>query len=155
MGEYNLLTRGLEWEVLDVCKRERIAFIAYSPTKYGFLSNETIESGITGPVPGSRIESATSANLTAMAESYRSLRRNQVNMNCLNQLHFLSRKYNASISQIAIQWLLQTGVVTSICVGVKDVAELEQNMSCLLGEFILTQDDVGFLLLFFYKKLQS
>ncbi len=33
MGEYNLLTRGCELEVLDVCKRERIGFIAYSPLK--------------------------------------------------------------------------------------------------------------------------
>lgn len=32
-GEYNLLTRGLEWEVLDVCRNERIGFFAYSPFK--------------------------------------------------------------------------------------------------------------------------
>ena len=33
MGEYNLLTRGCEDEVTEVCKNESIAFLGYSPFK--------------------------------------------------------------------------------------------------------------------------
>jgi aryl-alcohol dehydrogenase-like predicted oxidoreductase len=108
------------------------------------LSDETIQSGVAGPLPGSRIESANASNLAAMAESFQALRRNPVNMNTLNLVNMLSRKYKVSASQIAIQWLLQTGVVTSVCIGVQDAEELDQNMSCLLGEFILSQEDVLF-----------
>jgi aryl-alcohol dehydrogenase-like predicted oxidoreductase len=108
------------------------------------LSDETVQSGVSGPLPGSRIESANASNLAAMAESFQALRRNPVNMNTLNLCHLLSRKYKVSVSQIAIQWLLQTGVVTSVCIGVHDVSELDENMSCLLGEFILSQEDVSF-----------
>jgi len=143
MGEYNLLTRGLEWEVLEVCKNERIGFIAYSPTKYGFLSNETQQSGLQAPLAGTRVGASNSKNLAAMAESFNSLRRNPVNMNTLQYCSLLSRKYNVSVSQIAIQWLLQSGVVTSVCVGVESVDELEQNMSCLLGEFLLSEEDMN------------
>lgn len=30
-GEYNLLTRGIETEVAEVCKLEKIGFFAHSP----------------------------------------------------------------------------------------------------------------------------
>jgi aryl-alcohol dehydrogenase-like predicted oxidoreductase len=142
MGEYNLLTRGCELEVLDVCKKERIGFIAYSPLKYGFLSDESVASGLNSPVSGSRIEAANSNNLAAMAEPWSSMRRNPINMNVLNYCHLLSRKYRVTVSQIAIQWLLQSGVVTSICVGVESAKQLEDIMYCLVGEFSLTQEDM-------------
>ena len=32
-GEFNLLTRGCELEVAEVCLHERIGFFAYSPLK--------------------------------------------------------------------------------------------------------------------------
>ena len=32
-SEYNLLTRGSEFEVMEVCRNERIGFFAYSPLK--------------------------------------------------------------------------------------------------------------------------
>jgi len=142
IGEYNLLTRGCEQEVIEVCKRERLGFIAYSPLKYGYLTDESVTAGVNSPVSGSRIEAANSSNLAAMAEPWTSLRRNPVNVNVLNYCHLLSRKYKVTVSQIAIQWLLQTGVVTSICVGVEDVNELDEIMTCLTGEFYLSQEDM-------------
>lgn len=147
MGEYNLLTRGCELEVIDVCKNERIGFIAYSPLKYGFLTEDTLVN-INNPPQGSRIEAATRArvdnrlNLVAMAESYDSIRQNPVYFNVLNLCQQLSLKYKVSISQVAIQWILQKGVVTSVCVGVEDVKELEENMSCLIGDFFLTPNEM-------------
>ena len=36
--QYNLLTREVEWEVTTVAKREKIAFIPWSPLKGGWLS---------------------------------------------------------------------------------------------------------------------
>ena len=32
-GEYNLLTRGCETEVAEVCRIEKIGFLAHSPLK--------------------------------------------------------------------------------------------------------------------------
>lgn len=175
MGEYNLLSRGCELEVLEVCKRERIGFIAYSPLKYGFFTNDFVNSlnERQQPVPNSRIESVQLArtpsspspsseqeqpeqpeqhkrsrrtlNLAAMAESFDSIRQNPLYMNVLNSCMQLSQKYNCSVSQIALQWILQKGVVTSICIGVEDVKELEANMACLLGNVLLTQQDMDLL----------
>lgn len=142
MGEYNLMTRGVEWEVLEVCKSERIGFVAYSPLKYGFLTDEMASSGFQGPVPNSRIEAARSDNLAAMAESFNTLRKSPTNINVINVCHLLARKHKVSVSQIAIQWLLQSGVVTSVCLGVESVQELEQAMRCLVGDFLLSQEDI-------------
>jgi aryl-alcohol dehydrogenase-like predicted oxidoreductase len=142
LGEYNLLTRGCELEVLDVCRQERVGFIAYSPLKYGFLSDETIQSGMYSARPGSRIEAAANNNLAAMAESWKSLVRNPINMNVLNYCHILARKHRRSVSQIAIQWLLQSGVVTSVCIGVESVRELDEAFHCLVGDFILSEEDL-------------
>jgi hypothetical protein len=103
------------------------------------------------PVKNSRIESCTLArqqnklNLASMAESIESLRRKPQALNVLNCCVQLSQKYKCSVSQIAIQWILQQGHCTSVCVGVEDVQELDQNMTCLLGELVLTPEDMDLL----------
>lgn len=141
-GEYNLLTRGLEWEVIDVCRNERIGFFAYSPFKYGFLTNqytpETSE-----PQADSRIESATrEPNLVAMAEPFEEMRANPIYAALLDVCERIGRERNLTTSQIAILWSLQRGFVTSCVVGVSSVRELDENMSCLSGEVVLTQREL-------------
>lgn len=102
--------------------------------------------------PGSRIESAANNNLAAMAESWKSLVRNPINMNVLNYCHILARKHRRSVSQIAIQWLLQSGVVTSVCIGVESVRELDEAFSCLIGDFVLSEEDVRLILVSHLSK---
>lgn len=109
MGEYNLLTRGCEWEVMDVCRNERIGFFAYSPFKYGFLTNQ-YSSSSQQPVEGSRIEAASQQpNLAAMAEPFEEMKRNPIFSQVLDCCERIGKSRNISTAQIAILWALQKG----------------------------------------------
>lgn len=71
-GEYNLLTRGGEMEVVDVCLNHDLGFIAFSPFKYGFLSSPSQYQPAV-PTYQSTSESAFS---TQMEEPFEIMRRN-------------------------------------------------------------------------------
>jgi hypothetical protein len=142
MGEYNLLTRGLEWEVVEVCKNERIGFFAYSPFKYGFLTKDyTPES--TEPAEGSRIQTASEMpNLVSMAEPFEEMRSNPIYEALLNVCQRIGRNRNLSTEQIAILWSLQRGFVTSCVLGVSSPKELDESMSMLSGDVLLTNEEL-------------
>lgn len=141
-GEYNLLTRGLEWEVVDVCRNERLGFFSYSPFKYGFLTNDYSQESVEAK-EGTRIEAATKgASLVSMAEPFEEMRANPIYENLLGICERIGRERSLSTSQIAILWALQRGFVTSCVVGVSNVQQLEESMACLTGDVLLTQQEL-------------
>lgn len=95
------------------------------------------------PVEGSRIESASGEpNLAAMAEPFQEMKQNPIYNNVLNACERIGLRKNLTTAQIAILWSLQKGFVTSCVVGCNNVKELEENMSCLTGELVLSPDEV-------------
>jgi len=136
-GEYNLLSRGVEWEVGDVCRNDRIAFLAYSPFKYGYLT-PAYDVNSTAPLANSRIEAASARkpNLAAMAENFYELLADPTYKAVLQACAKISRKSSPNLrqnmtlntTQIALLWLLQKGVVTSVVVGCQTPEELEELM---------------------------
>jgi aryl-alcohol dehydrogenase-like predicted oxidoreductase len=72
-GEYSLLSRGSEMEVVDVCLNHGLGFIAYSPFKYGFLTDTYAnQTNIEQPEQGTRLESTAGphTNLSSMGEPF-------------------------------------------------------------------------------------
>lgn len=138
MGEYNLLTRGLEWEVIDVCRTERIGFFAYAPFKYGFLT-KLYNPESSEPIEGTRIQSATETpNLVSMAQPFEEMRSNPIYEALLNVCQRIGRARNLTNSQIALLWSLQRGFVTSCVIGISSTQELDESMSLLSGDVTLT-----------------
>lgn len=140
LGEYNLLTRGCEWEIMDICRNERIGFIAYSPFKYGVLTSKCSQ----GKLPeGSRIKSATERpSLASMAESYEEIKKNPCYNDVLECCQNIAQKRNLSCAQVCILWALQKGFITSVVVGCNSVEELEENWSCLKEDCFLSQEEM-------------
>ena len=83
-GEYNLLSRGCEMEVVDVCLNHDLGFIAFSPFKYGFLSNPPQYQPETP-----RYESATEFS-TQMEEPFEIMRRNPCYQSLFNSIQNIS-----------------------------------------------------------------
>lgn len=104
----------------------------------GQYTQETSE-----PKEGTRIEAATTTpNLISMAEPFEEMRSNPIYENLLGVCERIGKERSLTTSQIAILWALQKGFVTSCIVGVSNVKELEENMSCLSGEVLLTPDEM-------------
>lgn len=142
-GEYNLLTRGVEWEVAEICRNERIGFFAYSPLKYGLLTEEYTANS-EKPVEGSRIEAASQEkpNLAAMAVSFNEIKHNPIFSNVLDVCQSITNKKKFTTEQIALLWCLQKDFVTSCTLSVKDIQELEECMSVLSHDICLTNKDM-------------
>jgi len=151
-GEYNLITRGIENEVAEVCKLEKIGFFAHSPLNHGFLSNKFLQSK--EPEQGSRIESASSDNLAAMAEPFEKLKTDPVFHCVLQACERIGKKQGLNVSQVALMWILQKKFVSSAVLSVSSVEELQNamdtlNKGCLDQEEIeelntITQTDLQF-----------
>lgn len=97
----------------------------------------------TEPKEGTRIESATTTpSLVSMAEPFEEMRSNPIYENLLGVCERIGRERSLTTSQIAVLWALQKGFVTSCVVGVSSVKELEESMTCLTGETLLTQNEL-------------
>jgi aryl-alcohol dehydrogenase-like predicted oxidoreductase len=142
-GEYNLLTRGCDWEVAEVCKNEKIGFLGYSPLKYGLITDKYVEQA-DRPVEGSRIEAASrkSPNLAAMAVPFDEIKHNPRFKQLMSTCQDIAKRRNLTVSQVAILWAMQRKFVTSVVVSVGSVDELEECMQMQNDDTWLTYDEM-------------
>ncbi|CAL1534392.1 unnamed protein product, partial [Lymnaea stagnalis] len=53
----------------------------------------------------------------------------------------IGKRYNRSLPQVAIRWLLQKDVVSSVVIGARTLAQLDDNLEASSG-WSLTKDEV-------------
>eukprot|EP01063_Lacrimia_lanifica_P007534 TRINITY_DN14814_c0_g1_i1.p1 TRINITY_DN14814_c0_g1~~TRINITY_DN14814_c0_g1_i1.p1 ORF type:complete len:347 (+),score=166.65 TRINITY_DN14814_c0_g1_i1:57-1097(+) len=120
---YALLTRGIEFDVVDYCKQHDIGIIAYSPLMQGFLSGkyDSIDA-----IPDNR----------ARTRHFAPTRHNSVHggPGCEAQLFAALQKVKAiaaregvSCADLSLAWVLANPAVTSVIAGCRDVAQLNSN----------------------------
>jgi 1-deoxyxylulose-5-phosphate synthase len=113
---YNLVHRAeFERELAAVCKAYAIAVIPYSPLGGGFLTGKYRP----GSIP-------PSARVGRVKRYF-----NRRNWTLLDKLEKLGDQKNASISRIALAWLLADPLVTSPIIGPKSLAQLEDNLGAI------------------------
>jgi aryl-alcohol dehydrogenase-like predicted oxidoreductase len=103
---YSLLTRGDEREVLPLCARRGVAYLAFSPLAGGWLTGKYRRGE---PFPaGSR--------MTQRPEAYLELVTGQT-FDALDRLRPLASARRVSLAGLALAWLLADQRVTQIVVG--------------------------------------
>jgi aryl-alcohol dehydrogenase-like predicted oxidoreductase len=131
-GEYNLLTRGCEWEVKDVCKSERIGFLAYAPLKYGLLTDKFREKTCE---PGQLRLPAS------MGHVINELTNNETYKELMRACREIGEERNWSVQRVALMWTLQSGFVTSMVVSVSSRDELDECMRVVdEGEYLTYEE---------------
>jgi aryl-alcohol dehydrogenase-like predicted oxidoreductase len=114
---YNLVHRAeFERELADVCQAYGLGVIPYSPLAGGFLT------GKYGP------------DTTPESVRRRSLQRyfNDTNWTLLEMLEKIGlEKGGASISQIALAWLLANPLITSPIIGPRSLEQLQDNLGAI------------------------
>jgi len=111
---YNLVERrGFEREVRATCLREGIGVIPYSPLAGGFLTGKYQRRA--APPPGSRGEH--SKRITGYMEDAR-------NYDLLDRLGALAHARHATVTQLALAWLLASPAITSAIIGANTVEQL-------------------------------
>jgi len=122
--QYNLLERGIEWEVTDVCFNEGIGIIPWSPLRGGWLSGK-YQRGAEEPLSGTRIERAEKRGGGESWTKYNTPR----TWDIIDELLEIATESGKSAAQVAINWLLQRPGVTAPIIGARNMQQLEDNLN--------------------------
>lgn len=119
---YNLVHRQeYERELEEICQTYGLGVIPYSPLAGGYLTGKYHRG--TPPPRSSRGE--TSSRIKAYMQSDRCWAVVEV-------LDSLASKYDCSVSQIALAWLLERPSITSPIIGPRSIAQLEDNLGATM-----------------------
>ncbi|MBI5022410.1 MAG: aldo/keto reductase [Ignavibacteriales bacterium] len=124
---YSLLRRQIEKEILPYCLRENIGVIAYSPMQAGILSGKF--------------------DITKLADDdWRRSNKFYLEPNLSRALEFVEKikpiasKYNKTVGQLAIAWVLKHTAVTSAIVGARTATQVVENVEA--AGFTISSDDI-------------
>ncbi len=110
---YNLVWRGeFESELMPFCAEQGIGVIPYSPLQAGFLTGKYRRGE---PLPESK-----------RAEGIQQRHMTDRNLELIELMVEMADGHEATISQLALAWLLANPVITAPIVGVNTVAQLEE-----------------------------
>jgi aryl-alcohol dehydrogenase-like predicted oxidoreductase len=125
--QYSLLVRDIEREILPLCVSEGVGVIAWSPLASGLLSGKYRRG--TTPAPGTRLDT--------WKDTFRRLD-TPASWDVVERVNELANARGVPACQVALQWVLTQRGVTSVIIGARNVAQLEQNV----GATSLTLSDV-------------
>ena len=128
---YNMLSRGVEDELLDYCSANDIGVITYSPMERGLL---------TGKFSKERAQ-----NLPEDDHRRRDSRFQEpelsANLELVEGLRGIAEKSDRTPAQLAIAWVLRRPEVTAAIVGARHPYQIEETV--VAGEWVLSEEDVA------------
>ncbi len=129
---YSLLGRDIEFEVVPACEALGLGILAWSPLAGGFLTGKYSKNS---PYPeNSRYSRMDKPFLRFDIDKAHSV---------VDELRKIGKRYGATASQVALNWLRSKPFVSSIIIGVKDLNQLKDNLGCI--EWKLTEEDLKYL----------
>ena len=135
-AQYSLIERNLELEHIPALRRFGLGLLPWSPLGGGFLSGKYRRDQ--KPPEGSRL-----AKWTERFDK----RATERNWNIVEALAGAATEIGATPSQVALAWLLQRPTVTSVILGVRSVAQLDDGLKAielaLPSELASRLDDVS------------
>ena len=127
---YSMLNRWIERGLLDEVEEQGMGCIVFSPLAQGLLTDRYLD-GVPedsraarseSTLPGDHLDDATFTHVRA--------------------LNGIAQKRGQKLAQLALQWALRDGRVTSAVVGASSVEQLDTNLDALQGP-PLTDEELG------------
>lgn len=115
--KYNLIQRAeFEAELRDVCKTYGLGVIPYSPLRGGFLTGKYRKGK---PIPESKRAESAQRYMT------------EENLAVIEKMDGIGKAHEATVSQIALAWLLADPVITSPIISATSVEQLKENLGAV------------------------
>jgi aryl-alcohol dehydrogenase-like predicted oxidoreductase len=130
--QYSLVERSVEVELLPFCRAAGIGVIPWGPLGAGFLTGKY--SRDTDPPPGSRMADAGDD-----IEEARHRRAIERNFRVVDEASAIAEEKGATISQVALAWLLGVRGVVAPIVGPRTFEQLEDVLGAV--DVTLTEDE--------------
>jgi aryl-alcohol dehydrogenase-like predicted oxidoreductase len=127
---YSLLGRDLEIEVVPFLQENGLGLMVWSPLASGFLTGKYTSAA---PVPPDSRRAVFDFPPVDIEKGYA----------VVAVLKELGKKYEASVAQMALAWLLAKPVVSSVILGASKTRQLEENLGA--ARITLSAEDVQML----------
>jgi aryl-alcohol dehydrogenase-like predicted oxidoreductase len=115
--QWSLAVRAAEREMLPACRAFELGTLIWSPLARGFLSGKYKRNQ--APPPGTRLET--------WQDSYKAYDNDRM-WNLIDVLERVAKRREATHAAVALAWLLAKPETTSVIVGARTVAQLEDNL---------------------------
>lgn len=127
--QWSLLERGAEREVVPVCREYKLGVLVWSPLASGFLTGK-YRRGQPPPAGARLAEWKDTMARLGQERSY----------DLLDRLAVVAQRREATSAQVALAWLLAKPTVSSVILGARTIAQLDDNLRAI--EVELTAEDV-------------
>jgi L-glyceraldehyde 3-phosphate reductase len=128
-ASYSMLNRWPEGGLLDELAQNGAGCIGFSPLAQGMLSDKYLD----GIPPGSRATEKRSLPEFFLSDA---------NMAKVRALNDIARRRGQTLSQMALAWALRDERVASVVIGVRDVAQLKDDLGAL-SRMDFSQDELA------------
>lgn len=119
-GYYSLIGREYEWELMPLALDQKVGLVAWSPLGSGRLTGKVRRGQ---PLPKlSRLHNLADA-CPVLSDDYV--------YNVIDAIDDISKETGKTVSQIAINWLLQRPTVATIIIGARNEEQLKQNLGAI------------------------
>lgn len=123
--EYNLIARGIEYELVPACEHENISIIAWSPLAGGFLTGKyTREADLPA---GTRL----ARNPSGIMENSWERRAQDRNWEILDAVKQIAAAHHVSPAQVALAWVIAQPGITAPIVGARNMQQFDDNLAAL------------------------
>jgi aryl-alcohol dehydrogenase-like predicted oxidoreductase len=132
--QYNLLAREVEWEILPACSASGLGVLPWSPLAGGWLTGKYSRD--------SRPQGATrlGENPERGVEAYALRSRDARTWAVLEALDAVAARRGSTPGRVALAWLLHQDAVSSVILGARSVAQLDDNLAA--SEITLSPADL-------------
>ena len=129
-GYYSLIGRDYEWELMPLGQDQNVGLMVWSPLGWGRLTGK-IRRG--QPLPEGRIKAGGSVGGPPVDDEYL--------YGVVDALDEIAKETDRTVSQVALNWLLQRPTVCNVVVGARNEDQLRQNLGAV--GWNLTSDQVA------------
>jgi aryl-alcohol dehydrogenase-like predicted oxidoreductase len=119
-GYYSLIGRDYEWELMPLALDQGLGLMVWSPLGWGRLTGK-IRRG--QPVQAGRIKSGGAEGGPQVDDEYL--------YTVVDALDKVAKETGKTVTQVALNWLLQRPSVANIVIGARNEEQLKQNLGAL------------------------
>lgn len=117
---YSIGCRDIEHELIPLCNDQQLGILCWSPLSGGFFTGKFNKKN-------HNPDGARRSNPNAPSMKYWPVNEEK-GFEIVEQLEFVSKKYNKSISQTALNWILCHNRISSVIIGARKINQLTENI---------------------------
>ena len=114
---YNLVARGIEQELLPMCREFQVSTVVYNPLAGGLLTGKHL--GAAEPAAGTRFD---------LMRNYQDRYWHQANFDAVKLLNETAQQEGRSLISLALGWLLHHAAIDCVILGASRPAQLQENL---------------------------